>query len=736
MADLLDDLTESYEYDRNRWDPIRREAKTDMQYVSGDPWTKADKDQRKNRPTVAPEEMGQYFNQVINALRSNPRGMKFAATGNGASEKGAQFYQNKAREIEYRSHAKIAYIGAAENAIQRSYGFVSVGVRYASPRSANQELWIEGYPNPDMVLPDTDAIRPDSSDMKRCFEFQWVSQKDFIREYGKKAKITSFGEFRGSHPSWIVGDRILKAKYWSIQTKPRTLLLVQPPSTVSPRALVPNVMRPPEPLQVFKDELGTLAPGHTVLRELREVDYPEVRWAISNGLEILDQGTWLGKYIPIVSCYGKVIYIEGDTGMERKILSMTRFGRDPWKSYCYACSQQLEVLARVPKISAKVAAGQLKGFEKDWQEAQHIPKAFLQYHAITEATGQQILSPPEDPTYSGAAELQALELVKEGFRRAIQAAMGSNFLPTQAQRRNEKSGIALDKIEQAATQGTFHFVNSYEDMIRQVGVITEDLIDKIHDYTGDVDVIEADGKSQRVRINDPHNPEAVSTKGDYLCTVSTAPSSDSEREAAEDFTDTLVGNIQMIAGISGQKAAAAVLARSIKMRNLGPQGDQLADLIEPPEYKTKDGQPPPAELLAAQQEIQQLKGVLQQAATEKQAKVVESQGKFAIAKMQEEHEDQRAGLERETKITVAELGAKVTRMELFMEERDRIGAQLQATMERIHQALEATKDRVHDVNMARVGHQHALDEGQQAVDGQLVVQAHQPQPEPTVVAGA
>src|SRR5947207_2800510 len=116
MADILEEFRDAHEYDTNRWAPIRKEAKTDMRFVAGNPWTKDDETQRANRPTIAPEEMGQYFNQVINALRSNPRGMKFSPVGNGASDKGAQFYQNKAREIEYRSHAKVAYIGAAENA--------------------------------------------------------------------------------------------------------------------------------------------------------------------------------------------------------------------------------------------------------------------------------------------------------------------------------------------------------------------------------------------------------------------------------------------------------------------------------------------------------------------------------------------------------------------------------------------------------------------------------------------
>ena len=78
MADILTELQERHEYTKTAWHEVRKEAAIDMQYVNGDPWDADDKIQRKNRPTIAPEEMGQYFNQVINQLWANPRGVKFA----------------------------------------------------------------------------------------------------------------------------------------------------------------------------------------------------------------------------------------------------------------------------------------------------------------------------------------------------------------------------------------------------------------------------------------------------------------------------------------------------------------------------------------------------------------------------------------------------------------------------------------------------------------------------------
>ncbi len=61
--------------------------------------------------------------------------------------------------------------------------------------------------------------------------------------------------------------------------------------------------------------------------------------------------------------------------------------------------------------------------------------------------------------------------------------------------------------------------------------------------------------------------------------------------------------------------------------------------------------------------------------------------------MQEDAESQRAAADRETKITVAELGAKIDRMALFLEERARIGTQQ-------HDMAMASADAAHEKQMA------------------------------------
>jgi hypothetical protein len=703
---ILKEIRERYDYAKREWSDIRAEAAIDMQFVKGNPWSEEDRRIRgDDRPRIAPEEMSQYRNQVTNALLANPRGMKFAPAGGGASQKSAEFYEGKGREIEYRSHAVEAYIGAAENVLQRSYGYWRVATRYVGPRSANQEIWIEGFPDPDVVLPDPDAKRRTSEDMKFCFVLETMQRAEFKRKYGKKAKIANFGDYVDRYKDWVIGSSLIQVgEYWSVETRPRKLyalgLALMGPDGVKQAA--------PKPLFVFEDEIEAVRKqgrGRVSIessREVRSVDYPEVMQRITNGLEVLEENDWPGKYIPIVSIYGPILYVPEGGKAKKTIKSMTRDGRDPWKAMCYASSQSLEVLGMVPHGSVMAVEGQLSGHEDEWEDALYHPKLVLYYKDRVPGmpAGEASLGPPKRLEYTQGEYLQAVEMVKEGYRRAIQAAMGSNYLPTQAQRINDKSGKALEKIDDAATQGTYHFVYAYEDGIRHTGVIVEDLIDKIHDYTGETGWMDPKLETKQVRINDPDDEQAYPTRGDHMVTISSAPSSDSEYDAVQKVLEHLVGQLQVIAQIAGAPAAAALLAQSIRMLNLGPQGDELVDIVMPEAFKSQDGKPVDPQLVAAKGQIQQLTQQLQQAGFIIKTKQIEGQTKLEIEKMKAGVQTSEGDKDREVKLEVAELGAKVDRMWLLIEGMKLIDERAGRRIEHAHDAIERAKDRTHDVHTA------------------------------------
>lgn len=712
--DLLTELRSRFEYATAEWAAIRAEAAIDMRYVSGDPWDKKERDQREaaGRPCLALDELGQHFNQVINGVRSNKRAIKFSATGNGATEKSAQFYTDHTREIEYRSHAQVVYTTAFQDAIHRGYGFCRLKTEYESDRSFNQQLALEPLVNPDMVLPDPDALRPDSSDMKYCFVIESRSHDEFKREY-PKAKKVDFASLITDFPQWVKEQRILIAEYWKIKTKKRKLLLIQPPA---PPALPGQPPSPaPPPVSVFEDEidLKTMPAGVAIIKD-REVDYPSVCQYLTNGIEILKTTEWPGKYIPIASCYGMVIYVDG----KRVILSMTRLARDPYMLFCYYRTCEAELVGMTPKTPYMAYEGQFSPDQMvEVQKSLHEPVAVLFAKPTTAELPGEILPLPTRPPYE--PQIQALEIGAESARRGIQSAMGSSPLPSSAQRRNEKSGVALQQIEDTSQRGSFHFNDHYDDMIRHIGVMIEDLIDKVLDTAREVGVRQPNDTASRQRVNDPGDPASVSTKGDHSVTVSTGPAYESEREAESAFADVLMQS----------NFAPLIADLAVKLKGGGPTLDEIAERLRPPQFnKPKDGEQPSPQQM--QQQLQQLQGQLQQVtqgaqqmAEDLKTKKAENDSKERIAKAELDAKLQLAQIasadkaaDREAKIAVAELGAKVDRLQLFLEERARIGSQ-----------IAGQQAQAHEVGLAAMGQQHALEQGQQdaAVSAQQAEQQHQ-----------
>jgi hypothetical protein len=175
----VQELRQQFADDTAEWRDIRDEGSKDMRYVSGDPWAEHERAAREKagRPCLSLDELSQYTNQGVNKLRANKRAVKFAPIGDGASEQTAEFYADLMRDIEYRSQAQTAYITAAENMFQRSYGFCRVNVRYASAYSVNQDIWIDPIHNPDLVTPDPYALMPNMSDMKAGFQSRGPSRR-------------------------------------------------------------------------------------------------------------------------------------------------------------------------------------------------------------------------------------------------------------------------------------------------------------------------------------------------------------------------------------------------------------------------------------------------------------------------------------------------------------------------------------------------------------------------------
>jgi hypothetical protein len=633
---LLKELRDRYSYAVEKWRESRKEAQIDRRYLSGDPWDPAERKARANRPCVSHDELNQYVNRAINNALQSKRGIKIEPEGD-ATEKAAELRQDIIRTVEYQSNGPNAYMTAYESCLQSSYGFFRIGRRYVAndnltPENFNQqEIKIGNIANADSVIFDPDCKEADWSDARYVFVLDPITREEFKLRY-PDAQIRDFSadEIRLAG-DWVNERNVLLAEYWKVEVKETTQYLLNN-GTISDKA--PKGEKP---------------------KSKRKVQKRSVIQYITNGVEILATNPQPGTIVPIVPVMGPELYLDDGSGPKRVLFSLPRLARDPQMTLAFLCSQEMEEASLTPKSPYMVYVGQTESDSGSWENLTKVPVAYVKVDPIVDGATGQVLPLPRREQFN--PNFQQYELAKDGARRAIQAAMGISALPTAAQRNNEKSGVALQKIEQQQDIGSYHFLDNFMQALRLAGRIMNEWIPVV--YGGDerqMNLRMANEKTKRAKLNteapypneqtgeEEHYP--IDDDGTHSVTVSTGPSDQSQREAAEDFLDTLISNLKNLPIPPPQMAR--LLAIAIRMKQLGPKGDEMAEIISPQDQQNIPPQMQAA-MQQAQQEMQQIHAYAQSLEVkinaleqEKMAKVVDNTFKMQIEQMKEEAATARA----------------------------------------------------------------------------------------------
>lgn len=627
---LLKQIREDFHYHKEYWRENYEEAEKDMDCVAGIP-PKEFSDDRKGRPCIWPDETSQYVKQFNNNLRQNKRSVKISPRSEDATDKDAEHRQAYWRGIEYASRAQAIYSTAAESAAECGFGFWRLTTKITGP-NGEQEPRLSRVPNWATVYPDPDATEADRSDQDRCFVLDTMRQKTFARRYPNAKKRSFTGADVEAAPDWFNGEDITVAEYW---------------------------MR--ESVDSDGEKL------HNVTQY------------ITNGVEILDKTDWLGSWIPIIGVYGEELYVRASGQSKLKVMSLIRRARGQQQLLAYIASQMAEEFGMSPRAPLQGFKGM---FNPDLHKNMHkVPVAYVEY--TIPGDWQQAWGPPPLPTRAQfEPQIQAYQAAYEQTRRAIQSAMGISPLPTAAQRQNEKSGKALEKIQNQEAIGSFHITDNFVRALGNTGRQGNELITKLAKTSSlpkqllgkdqkDEDMHlqvasqgqEAPAPQQNLNPESEHLDEAdqfFAHRGQFEVTVSDGPNYLSQREEASDFADTLLQFLPSV-GVP-PPLMQQVLAIAIKLKNIGTYGDEIADLLSPPD---QNNLPPQAKaiLAQAQGQVQQLQQELQKLQMEKLGKVTETHGKLALADHEAAVRMIEADKDRETKVLIAEISTKAQNLE-------------------------------------------------------------------------
>lgn len=545
------------------------------------------------RPTLTINMLPSHVRLITNDQRQNRPSIKVIPVDSDADVEVAEIFDGIIRHIEAASDADVAYDTACEHQVVHGEGYIRILTEYCDDDGFDQDIRIRGVRNPFSVYLDPTFRDPCASDAQWCLITDELTHEEYERQFPDAQPISALqtlGVGDQSLYQWVAEQSIRIAEYFWIERKAATLLLYPGGITAEKGS----------PQEAYAKAMGLLP-----IRS-REVERKTVKWCKTNGYDILAEGVWPGKHIPIVRVVGNELEIDG----RMHVSGLVRGAIDAQRMYNYWVSQEAEMLALAPKAPFVGYAGQFEGYEAEWKTANVANYPYLQVNQdATDGQGNPLPLPQRSmPPMASSGLLQA----KAGAIEDIKA-VTNQYNASLGQTSNEKSGRAILAREKQADTSSYHYVDNLARAVRYVGRQIVDLIPVIYDTERIARIIGEDGTADTAKLN-PQQQEPVrkitDDNGDviakiynpgvgrYDVRVITGPNYASKRQEAVDAMSQLVqGN----PGI--WQTAGDLLVRAMDWPGAEELAERLKKTIPPELLADDDGDPA---LLQAQRQMQQM----------------------------------------------------------------------------------------------------------------------------------
>jgi len=572
----------------------RAEALDDVRFAAGDQWPVDVQNSRvlEARPCLTINKLDAYVRQICNQQRQQRPRIKVHGMNNESDAKVAEIITGITRHIENQSDSDQAYDHAFEYCVKMGWGYWRVTTDYIKDDSFDQEIYIKRIENPFSVYFDPNSVQPDGSDAEKCLVTTVVSKAVFRKMYPDADDVQGFSS-RGTgdtESEWVTKEDIRIAEYFYTEREKAMIIQLSDGTTG------------------YSDEMPSkevLASAGITVIDKRDTWRKKIKWCKLTAMQILEDGEWAGKYIPIVPVYGQEVRVDD----KHKKFGLVRMAKDPQRMYNYWATALTETVALAPKAKWLLAEGQDEGHENEWAMANIKAMPVLRYKQ-TDTEGRTAPTPvrlqPEPPP---AGVMSALQ----GMNQDLMAVVGI-FDPGQLPQ-GQQSGKALQGQQQQADMTNFHYYDNLTRSIRHTGRIILDLIPKIYDRQRVMRIIGDDGKPDMVTINEQGQDEQGVSKvlndvtvGEYDVVMETGPGYNSKRQEA---VDSMMGLLN--ADPTLMQTAGDLIFRNMDFPGAEVIADRLAASNPMAQIDDKSPIPPQVQMQLAQskQQIQQLQQQIQ-----------------------------------------------------------------------------------------------------------------------------
>lgn len=738
--------------DGDQWPADVKLARMGQQPISGMPAVPA-------RPTLVINKVKEPIRQILNQERAADLGVEivpaddFGELGLMPDDTEIALREGLVRRIQRESKAADARTWAFKRAVIAGRGFYLVMTRYMPGKTSDQEIYIHRIYNQSGVLLDPSHEAPDGCDADWEFVGTWVPWDRYKSEHptveGEKNAYGDYGDaefvsLTEAYPDWYRSDGDTRAvrvtDYWYVERTARTLVTLSNGQDVWEEDLPTRPSKGRAKDGKFESRDVPTAPDGLEIVESREVIERVIQFCkIGGGLQILEETEWNGPDMPIIKVLGdEVLPYDG----QRRCEGMIRPARDAQMGENYMISKMVEQVGLTPLSPLVVDPVAIRGYEEWYKQANTRTLPYLPYNTFDD-DGRQMQEPRRpavDPNLFPMA--QAINLFDQFIRSttAVPDPTLGNVDPAL------KSARAIQEVTLNAAQSTSNFLDNLARSMRYEGQVINNLLYPIYGAKPGrlVRILTGDGEAQTLMVGDPQMLQsqfaqqkratgmAKLTKDAHFNVIVKVTKAFESRRTQE---ATMIGQL-----ISAQPELMGWFGDLFLKNTDGPGHLAMADrakvMLAPPIQamlaQQASGEAPipipvQAKLQSQEQMLQQANELIQRLGEEVKGKQLDARAKFEIEQMRQQAENERAAIEsdRDVKIAESKNAATIAVARINAEAKGIVSTQTaideqialghehaftadQAERDRQHERTVATSQMAHDAAMGDTAHDQTM----------------------------
>lgn len=531
-------------------------------------WDQKVLDRRKQKPCLTINIVEPHNNLVINEAMENKASIRVRATGGDATANAAEGMQALVDRTEYISTATVAYRETIKHQVNGGFGFLFLETAFVNDKSFDQDVYIRHAPDPRAVWLDPEGVEKGPEESGFGFVFDKMPRDKFNREHPKfKDKVGT--STLGEDALWLSDKHVLVAMYYEREAKNDELIhykLEDGSEFTGHRS------------QMERDSSSELVDAVIAQIDNGEIDgrYRDVitqcvNWYLIGGDCILKRGDkpetrWIGKYIPIIPCWGIKSVIDGKFDSK----GHTRAQISTQQMLNYNASGQVQFGALQSKTPYIGPSRAFEMNEKEWANANTEDYAYLAYEDWAQEEGEtgRAVAPPtrQEPPQPSPAYAQGMA---DAERWGMMVTGQWQDQQGQQNQVGPESGKAINARQRQGNVATYHFTEHQYDMYRYLGMQLIDIYPKLYD-TKRILHVEGEDASKTVINIDPQATEAIQkikketdtaeeiifnpNVGEYQVVSDPGPNYATQRQQAWDAMTQIISQNQELAAVMGDLA--------------------------------------------------------------------------------------------------------------------------------------------------------------------------------------